>query len=105
MASESPTRIMSTPASSAMRPPGASYAVTMTRGSAPFATLLARTAGAVTREPMGLPPTVQRHDGCRRLRQRTPPSGGGTSVGGEARQPAQRAPVAHHDQRVEERVV
>src|SRR5690349_17224468 len=49
MARLSPTRIMSTPAASAMREPGASYAVTMTSGSAPSRTLRARTAGTVTR--------------------------------------------------------
>src|SRR5438067_2536214 len=47
MASESPTRMMSTPASSAMRAPGASYAVTITSGAEPDATFRARTAGAV----------------------------------------------------------
>src|SRR5437588_13009444 len=45
MARLSPTRMMSTPASSAMRAPGASYAVTITSG-VPLP-LLARTAGAV----------------------------------------------------------
>src|SRR5438270_13846210 len=66
MATLSPTRMMSTPASSAMRAPGASYAVTITSGvSLP---LLARTAGAVV-ALVGifclLP--VQRPSGCRRL--------------------------------------
>src|SRR5680860_417144 len=45
MASESPTRIMSTPASSATRADGASYAVTMTRGGP--SPLRARTSGAL----------------------------------------------------------
>src|SRR3954453_2619816 len=45
MATLSPTRMMSTPASSAIRAPGASYAVTITSG-VPLP-LLARTAGAV----------------------------------------------------------
>ena len=47
MATESPTRIMSTPASSATRALGASYAVTITSGSAPLRTLRFRTAGTV----------------------------------------------------------
>ena len=46
MATESPTRMMSTPASSAMRAPGASYAVTITSGGS--LPLRARTPGAVT---------------------------------------------------------
>src|SRR2546423_9861086 len=45
MARPSPTRMMPTPASSAMRAPGASYAVTITSG-VPLP-LLARTTGAV----------------------------------------------------------
>src|ERR671918_2883634 len=51
MATESPTRIMSTPASSATRAEGASYAVTMTRGG-PSPPLRARTSGALI-EPFG----------------------------------------------------
>ena len=46
MATESPTRMMSTPAASAMRAPGASYAVTITSGGS--LPLRARTPGAVT---------------------------------------------------------
>src|SRR5205085_5486240 len=45
IASESPTRMMSTPASSTMLAPGASYAVIITSGSAE--PLRARTAGTV----------------------------------------------------------
>src|SRR5579885_3149192 len=67
MARESPTRIRSTPASSAMRAPGASYAVTMTSGSAPGVSLRARMLGAVIAAAMVLPllsrPTPR---GCRR---------------------------------------
>src|SRR4051812_6849534 len=49
MARESPTRSRSAPDSSTIRAPGASYAVTMTSGSDPDATLRDRMAGAVTR--------------------------------------------------------
>src|SRR5438477_12065930 len=51
----SPTRMMSTPASSAMRAPGASYAVTITSG-VPLP-LLARTTGAVIALVGMLPPS------------------------------------------------
>src|SRR5438445_13638526 len=47
IASESPTRIMSTPAASTVRADGASYAVTITSGG--LAPLCARIAGAVVR--------------------------------------------------------
>src|SRR5690349_534784 len=58
--------MMSTPASSAMRAPGASYAVTMTSG-VPLP-LLARTVGAVIAlVGMSASFPVQRPFGCRRL--------------------------------------
>src|SRR5436305_745004 len=55
MATLSPTRMMSTPASSATRAPGASYAVTITSG-VPLP-LLARTTGAVIALVGMLPPS------------------------------------------------
>src|SRR3712207_9331548 len=59
---------MSTPASSAMRAPGASYAVTMTRRSPP---LRARTAGAVIFGAIADSPLSSRPAplGCRRYDQ------------------------------------
>src|SRR5947207_15983059 len=72
MASESPTRIASTPAASTVRAEGASYAVTITiGGSAP---LRASRPGAVMRvveEAMPATSCVQGTNGSRRCHQGT----------------------------------
>src|SRR5918999_3213817 len=90
MATESPTRIMSTPASSATRAEGASYAVTITRGGP--SPLRARTSGALI-DPFGAAISGP------------PPSGAPTAPGGSpqatppaAAQPEELARVAAAEQ-------
>src|SRR5579862_4586133 len=55
-ATESPTRIASTPASSTTRAKGVSYAVTMTIGSSPARTLRPAIPGTVILSPIFQPP-------------------------------------------------